>query len=209
MTCSGTDSPQYDLLEQVNPGCGQAWTAYRLLVVTPPDSAGLSAEELEVWAALATLLERLPSALDAQLSRDSGLTHFELGVLYALDSAPDRTLRMSTLAGYASSTLSRLSRAAGRLETRGWLRREVDPADGRFTLAVLTDAGRDKVAAAVPAHHALVKHVVFDSLTGAQARQLGSISRRISTAVDSAQTWQPHRLDGLPGAETGGDPAIR
>ncbi len=164
---------------------------YLFLVVTSRERAELSAEELQTWAAVATLLERLPSALDAQL-RGSELTHFELGVLYALDSAPDRTLRMSTLAGYASSTLSRLSRATTRLEARGWVRREADPTDGRFTLAVLTEAGQEKVAATTPAHHALVERLVFNTLTRGQARQLGVISRRISAAVDSAPIWEPH-----------------
>jgi len=155
------------------------------------EQSGLSAEHLEVWASVATLLERLPAALDAQLQRDSGLTHFEHGLLYALDTAPDRTLKMSTLAGYASSTLSRLSRAISRLEARGWVRREVDPADGRVTLAVLTDDGHGAVAQSTPAHHALVERLVFESLTDQQVRQLGAISRRIGQAIDRAATWSP------------------
>ena len=158
----------------------------------PPslEPPGLRAETLEVWASLATLLERLPGALDAQLQRDSGLTHFEHGVLYALDDAPNRTLRMSILAGYASSTLSRLSRAVGRLELQGWVQRQADPTDGRFTLAILTDKGHDKVVQSTPAHHALVERLVFDALTSAQARQLGVISRRISDAIDAAPAWR-------------------
>jgi DNA-binding MarR family transcriptional regulator len=147
-------------------------------------------EGLEIWGSVATLLERLPSTLDAQLLRDSGLTHFEHGVLYALNDAEDRTLRMSTLAGYASSTLSRLSRAVGRLERQGWVQRQPDPTDGRFTLAILTDDGHDKVVESTPAHHALVERLVFDSLSSAQARQLGVISRRISDAIDAAPTWR-------------------
>lgn len=155
------------------------------------EPSGLSATQLEVWASVATLLERLPAALDAQLQRESGLTHFEHGVLFALDTAPARTLRMSTLAGYASSTLSRLSRAISRLEARGWVRREVDPTDGRVTLAVLTDEGHDEVARSTPAHHALVEQLVFAPLTEQQMRQLGTISRRIAHAIDPAATWSP------------------
>ena len=157
--------------------------------MTDPD--GLSDEQLEVWVALATLLERLPTALDAQLQRDSGVTHFEHGVLFALDRAPERTLRMSVLAGYASCTLSRLSRAVTRLEAKGWVRRLVDPGDGRFTLAVLTDAGHEQVERATPAHQALVRSLVFDSLTAAQARQLGVVSRRIAEAVSDTPVWTP------------------
>lgn len=155
--------------------------------------AGLTDERLEVWAAVATVLERLPAALDAQLQRDSGLTHFEHGLLTALDSAPERTLRMSTLAGYASSTLSRLSRAVTRLERKGWVQRVVDPTDGRFTLAVLTDDGHDKVVESTPAHHALVERLVFDAISPSQARQLGVIARRIADTVDDAPSWTPPR----------------
>ena len=112
-----------------------------------PDSSTaptLSGEDLQTWAALATVLEWLPAALDAQLQADAGLSHFEYGVLYALADAPERTLRMSVLAGYANSTLSRLSRAVARLEAKGWVRRTPDPGDGRYTLAILTDLGVDK-----------------------------------------------------------------
>ncbi|AMM18971.1 MarR family transcriptional regulator [Frondihabitans sp. PAMC 28766] len=159
------------------------------------ESSGLEGDRLGIWGSVATLLERLPSALDAQLQRDSGLTHFEHGVLYALDDAADRTLRMSVLAGYASSTLSRLSRAVGRLEAQGWVQRRPDPTDGRFTLANLTGAGHDKVVQSTPAHHALVEKIVFDSLTSAQARQLGAISRRISGAIDEAPPWRSRSSD--------------
>ncbi|MCD2497880.1 MarR family winged helix-turn-helix transcriptional regulator [Microbacterium nymphoidis] len=156
-----------------------------------PIAAPLSPDELEIWASLATVLERLPAALDAQLQRDSGLTHFEHGILFALDSAPERTLRLSVLATYASCTLSRLSRAISRLEAKGWVRREIDPTDGRFTLGVLTPAGHDKVAESTPAHQALVRRVVFDTLTPAQARQLRTVSTKIASAIDPAESWHP------------------
>ncbi|MBF4630943.1 MarR family transcriptional regulator [Clavibacter michiganensis subsp. phaseoli] len=155
------------------------------------DPEGLRPEQLEVWASLATLMQRLPTALDAQLQRDSGVTHFEHGVLHALDAAPDRTLRMSTLAGFAGSTLSRLSRAATRLEGKGWMRRSTDPTDGRFTLAHLTDDGHAQVARATPGHQALVQRLVFDALTERQARQLGEISRRLAEAAGDAPAWRP------------------
>jgi DNA-binding MarR family transcriptional regulator len=155
------------------------------------EPAGLSAENLETWSALATLLEWLPAALDAQLQRDAGLTHFEYGVLFALSDAPERTLRMSTLASYSHSSLSRLSRAVARLEARGWVRRAPDPSDGRYTLATLTDLGAQKVDQAAPGHVELVERVVFGSLTRAQARQLGEISRRITGAIRSEDGWRP------------------
>ncbi len=154
-------------------------------------SPTLHDEQLAAWGAIATLLVRLPAALDAQLQRDSGVTHYEHGLLYALDTADDRALRMSVLAGYANSTLSRLSRAISRLEGKGWVRREVDPSDGRFTLAVLTEEGHQQVARATPAHHALVGELVFGSLTEAQVRQLAAASRRITATIDDTPVWEP------------------
>jgi DNA-binding MarR family transcriptional regulator len=157
----------------------------------PSTTAQLSGEDLETWSALATVLEWLPAALDAQLHRDADLTHFEYGVLYALAAAPEGTLRMSVLAGYANSSLSRLSRAAARLETKGWLRRSPDPADGRYTLATVTAAGQRKVDEATPGHVATVHRLVLAPLTQAQTRQLREISRRISRSIRDADGWSP------------------
>lgn len=151
----------------------------------------LSGEELDTWSALATVLEWLPSALDAQLLRDSDLTHFEYGILFALADAPARTLRMSVLAGYANSSLSRLSRAASRLEAKGWVRREPDPSDGRYTLAILTPLGSERFEQASPGHVRTVNRLVLDPLTQAQARQLREISRRIMQAIRDEEGWRP------------------
>lgn len=156
----------------------------------PTDRAVLQGEDLRTWAALATVLEWLPPALDTRLQRDAGLTHFEYGILFALADAPGQTLRMSVLAGYANSTLSRLSRAAARLEGRGWVRRAADPADGRYTLATLTDPGRAVFERATPGHSDTVRRLVLDPLTQAQARQLREISRRINRAIRADGAWQ-------------------
>jgi DNA-binding MarR family transcriptional regulator len=155
------------------------------------DATRLAGEDLETWAALATVLEWLPPALDAQLQRDADLTHFEYGVLFALAGAPDRRLRMSVLAGYANSSLSRLSRAVSRLESKGWVRRVPDPTDGRYTLAVLTDPGLTQVDQATPGHVHTVRRLVLDALTQAQARQLREISRRITKAIRDEEGWRP------------------
>jgi len=53
---------------------------------------------------------------------------------------------MSDLAEFTQGTLPRLSNVVARLEKRGWVRRTPDPADGRYTLAILTGPGWAKVA---------------------------------------------------------------
>lgn len=154
-------------------------------------SSRLTGEDLASWSALATVLEWLPPALDAQLQRDADLTHFEYGILYALAEAPESTLRMSVLAGYANSSLSRLSRAVARLESKGWVRRAPDPTDGRYTLASLTETGVRKVDEATPGHVDTVHRLVLDRLTRRQTQQLQEISRRILRAIRDEGGWQP------------------
>ena len=144
----------------------------------------LDAEEMQSWRALARTLIRLPSALDAQLYRDAGISHFEYQVLAVLSEAPDRTLRMSELALQTEGSLPRLSQVVARMQQRGWVQRTPDPADGRYTLALLTDEGWTKVTEAAPGHVEEVRRIVFDPLTKAQSRQLREIGRRITHAID-------------------------
>jgi DNA-binding MarR family transcriptional regulator len=101
-----------------------------------------------------------------------------------LSMSPGRTLRMSVLADFAEGSLPRLSQVVSRLEKRGLVVRRPDPADGRFTLATLTDDGWKKVVATAPAHVAEVRRLVFDPITRAQQRQLRAIGERIAEAVD-------------------------
>ena len=69
--------------------------------------------------------------------------------------------------------------------------RRPDPADGRYTLAVLTDKGRAVLVEAVPGHVEAVNRLVFDALTTAQARQLRAIAGRILDAVDAEAGMAP------------------
>jgi DNA-binding MarR family transcriptional regulator len=169
---------------------------------TPPEPRWLDPDERLIWLALGSVLIRLPGALDAQLQRDAGISHFEYQVLAGLSEAPDRTLRMSDLAVLAEGSLPRLSQVVSRLEKRGWVRRTPDPADGRYTLAILTEDGWDKVAATAPGHVETVRRLVFDPLTRAQCRQLRAIASRITHAIDPADRC----LDGHPWLTAAGRP---
>src|ERR1700735_2637058 len=114
----------------------------------PSEPRWLDAEERQTWLALVATMIRLPGALDAQLQRDAGISHFEYQVLSVLSEAPERTMRMSELALLTEGSLPRLSQVVARLEKRGWVRRTPDPADGRYTLAILTNAGLAKLEGA-------------------------------------------------------------
>jgi DNA-binding MarR family transcriptional regulator len=144
----------------------------------------LDDKQLEAWLRFSGVLIQLPAELDSEMQRLAGLTNFEYNVLAGLSESPGRTMRISTLAGYARGSLSRLSHLIKRLETRGWVRRELDPADGRYTNAILTDEGYAKVVETAPGHVELVRRLVVDALTPAQLRQLGDISTRLMTGLN-------------------------
>ncbi|SDL74434.1 DNA-binding transcriptional regulator, MarR family [Corynebacterium mycetoides] len=147
----------------------------------------LGAQERQVWDTLISVLVRLPAALDRQLHKDSGLSHFEYQVLSILSERPERTLRMSVLASRVESALPRLSQVVARLEKRGWVTRATDPSDGRYTLATLTDAGMEKVVATAPGHVDMVRRLVFDPLTKTQLRQLQESGRRMLGAIEEQE----------------------
>jgi DNA-binding MarR family transcriptional regulator len=139
----------------------------------------LDEQQLRSWMRVVALLVVLPAELDSEMQRRAGITQFEYMVLAGLSEAPGRTRRISDLARFTRGSLSRMSHLIKRLETRGWVRREPDPADGRYTNAILTDEGWAKVAGTAPGHVETVRRLVVDALTPAQLRQLGDISDRV------------------------------
>ncbi len=162
-----------------------------------PRAGWLTEEQQQAWRDLSALFLLLPGALDAQLQRDAGLNLFEYLVLSSLSMREDRSMRMSELAEFTNGSLSRLSNVAKRLEQRGWMLRRPDPGNGRFTRAVLTDAGWDAVLAAAPGHVDAVRQYVVDPLTATQLRALAVAGARIRTKV-AAEGRCPSSEAGCP-----------
>ena len=87
------------------------------------DVTWLNEEQRIAWLRFGAVLELLPAALDAQLTRDEDLTHFEYFTLAMLSEAEERTLRMTALAERTNASLPRLSRVISRLENAGFVER--------------------------------------------------------------------------------------
>src|ERR1700737_2742938 len=147
----------------------------------------LTAAQLEAWQAITLLLALLPTALEAQLQRDAQLSYVEYYVLAGLSDQPDHTMRISELAGFTNAERSRLSRLIPRLQKRGYVRREPDPNDGRYTNAVLTDAGYNHLAAAAPGHVATVLELVIDALDDTALRAVQDSAERITARINDAR----------------------
>ena len=155
----------------------------------------LSDEELGAWIRLVSVCELLPAALDSQLRRDAGLSHYEYFVLVRLSDAPDRTLRMSTLAARTNATLSRLSHVVARLEQQGLVERASCPEDARATNARLTSQGRDKLVQAAPGHLEIVRQQVIDALSPQQVQQLSDVAGAVLHRLDPEDRLGVGELD--------------
>ena len=133
------------------------------------------------WFRMISGMRSLLNSLDRQFRDEAGLTHDDYEILSRLHRAPDRTLRMSDLAHDVGFSPSRLSHAIARMEASGWVARQPSDTDRRGTEATLTESGSKKVDDVTPAHFALVRKLVFDTLGPDRASQtaeaLGEIGR--------------------------------
>ena len=89
----------------------------------PTASAEWSQRHADAWIGLLETHKQLTRALDAELESRYGLSLCGLELLARLAAAPDRCLRLSALAAQAGLSLSRVSRIAVMLETRGLIER--------------------------------------------------------------------------------------
>lgn len=144
----------------------------------------LAADEHTAWVRVAAVLELLPGALDAQLTHDADLTHFEYFVLASLSEVSDRTLRIKALASLTNATLPRLSRVLTGLERKGLVERSPCIEDRRATNVRLTEVGWAKVVHSAPGHVENVRSLVFDQLSAEQVKQLSDIAAALLLQLD-------------------------
>jgi DNA-binding MarR family transcriptional regulator len=147
----------------------------------------LDQDEQRAWLRLAGVMLKLSPALDAQLQRDSDLTHFDYLCLAMLSESEDRTLRMSDLAGRVNASLSRLSHVVSKLERRGWVARTPSPHSRRVTLASLTEEGWQVLVRAAPGHVETVRSLVFEGLTPDDVAALERIAGHVVGRIEASR----------------------
>lgn len=110
----------------------------------------------ETWAAL--------SARGAAQLACHGLAPAEFEVCIRLARSPEGMLRMSDLAAQTTLTSSGITRVVDRLVERGLVTRQACATDRRTTYAVITDTGRERIAALLPEHLALIDEWLVEPL---------------------------------------------
>jgi DNA-binding MarR family transcriptional regulator len=120
--------------------------------------------------AVATALIPAASRVTRLLLRRApqGVSRSEAGVLGALSRGPRRITELADLEGHAQPTMTLLVK---RLEERGWVARDRDPADGRVVLVSLTGAG----SAALEDLRAAYRTVLRDHLSALPDEQIAAL----------------------------------
>ncbi len=144
---------------------------------------GLDGEELLAWRTFLQAGAGLLDRLDEDLRLHCGLSLADYEILAHLSEAPDRTLRMTTLASQVLVSRSGLTRRVDRLAAGGLVERRSCPSDRRGVLAVLTPAGEAALGAAAPVHLAGVRRRFLEPVGSGRAALTGALDAVVRAAV--------------------------
>jgi DNA-binding MarR family transcriptional regulator len=156
-----------------------------------PEPEAFSPEEFAAWRGLIRLRETVMREIDRRLRDHDLVSLADYGVLITLVTAPGLKLRMSDLGAQRMLTPSGITRVVVRLEERGLVRREPDPADGRAAFAALTRPGLEALRRAQVVHHATVRELYLDRLTRHELDRFARLLEKALPGVVSASAWPP------------------
>ena len=149
------------------------------------DDPWLSDEQQSVWRAFLRVSGQLNECVERDMQQVGQMPHAYYLILAMLSESPDRSLRMNQLAEVVRASQSRVSHAVARLEQAGWVRRVPAPGDRRGQIAILTDAGFDRLVEVAPGHAQTVRSIMFDPLSPEQLTQFGDICQTILASMET------------------------
>jgi len=135
------------------------------------------------WAVLLTAHARLVERIEAALAAAQLPPLGWYDVLWALESAQGRQLRMHELAEHVVLSRSNLTRLADRLQDAGLIERAAASEDRRGAYCVITAAGRALRKRMWPAYEAAVERYFGAHISDREAAQIGDALGRIARAV--------------------------
>jgi DNA-binding MarR family transcriptional regulator len=130
---------------------------------------------LDAWVALLRAHSVSTGMLSAELLAEHGLTINDYEALLHLSRAAEGKLRRVDLAGRLLLTASGITRLLDGLEAAGLVGKESCVSDRRVTYAVLTSAGRKRLAKASRSHIASVRALFEERFTNDEVAQLAEL----------------------------------
>lgn len=141
--------------------------------------------EAGVWGHLQQAYEQISGALNQRLAAAANLSLSEFAILARLGEAPERTLRMATLAEEVQQSRSRLTHAVQRLENRGLVLRFTCDLDRRGVYCELTEVGEGLLSQATGEHLRTLQDIFREKF---DENQLGEFTDFLRKMLPDAQT---------------------
>jgi DNA-binding MarR family transcriptional regulator len=144
------------------------------------DEIWLTEEQQGSWRRYLEGTARFVEALGAVHDQELDLSLGEYSLLVQLSEAPERTVRMSTLADGLVLSRSRLTHTVARMERRGLVERRAAEGDRRGVNCTMTDAGYAALEAAAPGHVGAVRRIMVEALDPDEFAMLGRIMAKVA-----------------------------
>ena len=140
----------------------------------------IAQEHLDAWRQLLNVHARLVDRVERALA-DAGLPQLAwYDVLWALQRAPGKTLRMGELADAVTISRSGLTRLVDRIEAEGYLERRPAAGDRRAIDVAITPAGTKLLGRMWPVYERVLRDTVEASLTKGEAVAVRKALSKIS-----------------------------
>jgi DNA-binding MarR family transcriptional regulator len=146
---------------------------------------GQASATLDVWVRLLRGHAALTRELNAQLVSEHELTINDFEALLLLSKTEYGALRRVDLAEQLVLTPSGVTRLLDGLERSGFVEKAPCPTDLRVTYAVITDAGRERLAAAATAHLEAVRAAFEERFSEPELATLRELLGRLPGAGGS------------------------
>ena len=142
----------------------------------PYSDLNLEEDQLRAYFGLMDVAGLLRHKVEQQLREAAGLTYVQFKVLARLGlDSPTGSLRMTELADEVVYSRSGLTYQAGQMEKAGWVERGPSPDDDRGVTVTITPAGRELLARALPGHVAVLRDLLFATLTDDDVSALAAL----------------------------------
>jgi DNA-binding MarR family transcriptional regulator len=136
----------------------------------------LDETQLRAYFGLMDVAGLLRHKVEQQLRAAANLTYVQFKVLARLGlDSPTGSLRMTELADEVVYSRSGLTYQAGQMEEAGWVERGPSPDDDRGVTVTITDAGRERLALALPGHVEVLRELLFTTLTDYDVSALAAL----------------------------------
>ena len=147
---------------------------------------GIAPEHLRAWRAFLWAPALVTRRLERKMVAAAGLTLPWFDVLIHLYEAPERRLRLQSLADSVVLSHGGLTRLVDRMEAAGLVRRESSTEDRRGIYAVLTEQGRERFEALLPGHRADIQEHFTHHLTGEEMETLTTLLSKVIVANEAS-----------------------